>query len=366
MGFIIAQFNLVETVEPPFRNVEALEQREIGEIEMRVRRDHLLPLAGRVDARLHQPEIGMGVVGADIERALMLIDIIFAPFLARRNKARRGEGIVGGDEPCLARHMVAGADDDPFLRRGKPDGDAETLIILMEYLAILLYRRAQHMHPRIVRPPILIGEAVEQRLAVARPHQRGQGAGDHIAQHVAGRKIADAHLKPLAAVGIDREGEITAAGGNRHRAETEIFMPLGQRGLIEDQLVLNIAIPARDRLAIPFAILRADLERAPIDIVAILLRDGLVILLDAALHLLEQRVDHALMRLHRLLEPAILLLQIGQHRLVLHIGIAGIAQPGIGIVQHAAMMLDPVLAAVGDGRRRKQRGIGHSLSLFSM
>src|SRR3546814_12848747 len=65
-------------------------------------------------------------------------------------------------------------------------------------------------------------------------------------------------------------------------------------------------------------------------IVAVLLRDGTVILLDAALHFREQPVGQRLARLHRRFEIGVFLLQIGQHLPVLHLRIAGVAQPGIG------------------------------------
>ena len=116
MGRIIAQFDLVEPVLPPFGDVEGLEQGEIGQVEMGVGADHLIPLVGRVERCLHQPEIGMGVVGLDVERALMLIDIIFAAGLARGDEQRRRGRIVGRDQPGFAGDMVAGRDDDPFFR----------------------------------------------------------------------------------------------------------------------------------------------------------------------------------------------------------------------------------------------------------
>ena len=335
---------------------------------MRVRRDHLFPLAGRLDRRLHQPEIGMGVVGADVERALMLIDIIFPARLARGDETRGGKGVIGGQQPRLARHMVAGAQDDPLLRRAEADGNAEALVILMKDFAILADRRAQHMHPCIIGAPVFVGEAVEQRLAISGPDQRRQGAGDHVRQQRAGFEIADVHREALAAVGIDAIGEPAAALADRHRAEAEIIMPLRQRRLIEDELVLAAVLGSADRAAIPFAILRPHLERAPVDPVAVLLRHRAVILLDAPLHLREQRVDQWLVRLHRLFEPAILLLQIGENFLVLHIGIAGVAQPGIGVVDRPAMMLDMVLAALRDRGGGEDRGrglgLGHAASVL--
>ena len=102
----------------------------------------------------------------------MLIDIIFAARLARGDQDRVGQRIVGGDQPGFGRHMVAGGDDDPFFRGGEADGDAEAFIILMEKFDVARDALAQPMEPRIVGAPIVIGDAVEQPLAVAGPHQR--------------------------------------------------------------------------------------------------------------------------------------------------------------------------------------------------
>ena len=134
-------------------------------------------------------------------------------------------------------------------------------------------------------------------------------------------------------------------------------MPLRQRGFVQDQLV-GRPVRLRGRgAAIPFAILRAGLEGAPIDIVAILLRHRRVIFLDAPLHFLEQPVDQRLVRRHRAFEPAIFRLQIGQDILVLHLRITRIAQPGIGILHLDAMVGKLMEAAFGDGRAGGRRAL---------
>src|SRR3546814_5725456 len=65
--------------------------------------DQRFPFARRRDAGGGDAEIGVGVVGVDVERALALVDVIFAPLLPRRDEQRRRFGIVGGDQIDLAR-----------------------------------------------------------------------------------------------------------------------------------------------------------------------------------------------------------------------------------------------------------------------
>src|SRR3546814_1525954 len=48
--------------------------------------------ARRRDAGGGDAEIGVGVVGVDVERALALVDVIFAPLLPRRDEQRRRFG----------------------------------------------------------------------------------------------------------------------------------------------------------------------------------------------------------------------------------------------------------------------------------
>jgi hypothetical protein len=80
------------------------------------------------------------------------------------------------------------------------------------------------------------------------------------------------------------------------------------------------------------AILGAGLERPPVEPVAVLDRNRAVVLLLAALQFLEQGFDQRLVRLLPGFEIGVLGLEIVQHRLVLDLGIAGVAQPGIGSV----------------------------------
>src|SRR3546814_15600376 len=79
------------------------EARHPGHVEMGGGRDPLGPYARIVDRRGHQPPHRIIIVGVDEQRAVMLVDIIFAPRLARGDEDRRGGGVARGNEPHFVR-----------------------------------------------------------------------------------------------------------------------------------------------------------------------------------------------------------------------------------------------------------------------
>ncbi|PAV70337.1 hypothetical protein WR25_09833 [Diploscapter pachys] len=347
--------DLIEAVAAPFDDEEVPIAFDSGHVEMRVRRDQLVPVAGRVEAGSTQPPHRIGIVGVDEERAVVRVDVIFAAFLAGRDQDRRGEGIVGGQQPHFAGDVIAGADDDPLAIARLGDGDAIAFVILVEQLDVVFDGRAEPVEARIVGAPLVVGDAVEEARIVGGPDDLGQHAGDDLGQMLAGGKVLHAHLEPLGAAVVDRIGEQPPVVADRKGAEAEIFLALGEGRLVEQQFVR----PARDGLAPPFAILAAGLERGPVEPVAILLRDRGFVLLDARLHLFVQRVDQRLVRRHDGFEIGVLGFEIGEDVGVGDLGILRVLQPGIGVVDRHAMRGETVGAALGDGGR----GVGHRLAV---
>jgi hypothetical protein len=169
---------------------------------------------------------------------------------------------------------------------------------------------------------------------------------------LAGREILNPHLEPLRAVVVDRIGEQVAPVRHRQRAEPEIFLALGESGFVEDQLIGS----ARNRLAPPFAILSAGLERGPVEPVAILLRNRGIVFLDAPLHLFVEPVGQRLVRRHHAFEIQILRRQIREHVLVGDVGVVRILEPRPRVVDRHAVRGERMRSLFGDGRRG---GIGH-------
>src|SRR3546814_17715139 len=88
----------------------------------------------------------------------MLVDIIFAPRLARGDEDRRGGGVARGNEPHFARHMIAGRDDDPAPRLGFGHPAAIALIGLAIEFDLLDRLATKPVPPRSVGWPLPVGE----------------------------------------------------------------------------------------------------------------------------------------------------------------------------------------------------------------
>ena len=130
---------------------------------------------------------------------------------------------------------------------------------------------------------------------------------------------------------------------------------------------------AGDRATIPEPVLAAGLERPPIAVTAIDLRDRAFILLQPALHLFEQRFDQPGAGGHRGIEIGVFGLEIVEDFRVIDHRIFGIAKPGVIVVPFFAMSNvlvrfpggdrggefghSPFLAgAAGTGRRNVRNG----------
>ena len=288
----------------------------------------------------------MVVIGVDPQGAIPHIDIVFDTLRARFDEDRRGGRIVGRDQPDFGSLVIADGDDQPVFLRAESRPDAEALVLgLAIELDIVRQRRAEHVQGRIVHAPVIVGEAIDQCLVVHHPDEIGQCARDFVGQVLARLQILDPCGEPLRTVGIDRVGEQPPVLRDREAAEAEIFVPFGKRILVEDQHTLSTV----HRLAVVFAILRALFEFGPVEPVAAALGNGRIVLLDARLHLVEQFVDQFLVRLHPRLEPGVLCFEMGEHGLVGHLRIAGVAQPGVRIGDGDPVMRIGKVAFFGPG-----------------
>ena len=87
---VAVDLDLIEPVLAPVDDEEVAEAVDPGHVEMRATGAiSSVHSPGASIARGAQPEIRVGVVGVDEQRAVMLVDVIFAPDLARRDEDRR-------------------------------------------------------------------------------------------------------------------------------------------------------------------------------------------------------------------------------------------------------------------------------------
>ena len=287
----------------------------------------------------------MAVVGVDEQRVFAQVHIVFHPGLPRLDQQRLGQRIGGGDQPDLAGFMVRRTDDQPLFVGGERGPDAEAFVVLVVQLDIAVQRLAQPVQPRIVGAPLFVGEAVDQPPVTSDPDQPGQRTGNLVGQHFASGKVLDPRSEAFGAVVIDRPGQHGPVLRDRQRAEPEVFLALGQRDLVEDQLIR----PACHGPPPPLLVFRALLEFDPVEVVAILLRHRFVRFLDPRAHLGEQAVDQRLLRRHPRLEPGVFRLEVGKDLRILDLRIKGVAQPGVVIGHGDTVMGFDVRHFLGDG-----------------
>src|SRR4051812_22689765 len=117
------------------------------------------------------------------------------------------------------------------------------------------------METRAVAAPVLVDLVEDDAVGAARPHRladRDVGDGLDI---LARREVADAQREAFGAAVIDEDRGELAVRADVHRAQAEIILPLGLQRLVEDNLVLATG----ELLAVPGAVLRARLERPPVE-----------------------------------------------------------------------------------------------------
>ena len=163
---IIADFNLIEAINPAFGHIEVFEQRQPRQIVTVRPGDERFPIAWRLHAGGGDAEIDVIVIGQNIQRTIAHIDAILASRLARGHHDRRGSRVACRNQPNFARHIVARTNDDPIFLRGQADTNAKTDILF--FIQQLRFGQifTQPVIPRIVGAPVFIGEAIDNAFAV--------------------------------------------------------------------------------------------------------------------------------------------------------------------------------------------------------
>ena len=307
---------------------EAIEQLEAFDVDRRIMRDPVLPLAarGRVARRGDQLEILRSVIGADHPASVEMIGVILHVALAR---CQHGEAfrVAGGCVTFLGGHRAVQADGDEAIVAGAANAHVETVVVFFVDNRIGTGRRAQHM---------LLHAHGEQRLrivfhiqhgaVVVGPHHVPGRAGEDIGQHLPAAQVLEADDVLATTHIIIGPGQQLVVLADLHRANAEIA--LAGRHLVHVQQDflgrLHVALATCvDRVIL------AGLVTGVIPISPFACRHAGIVLLDARDDFLVQRVLQRFQRRKHLVGIRVFGLQIGQHRLVLALVIA---QPVIIIV----------------------------------
>ena len=202
------------------------------------------------------------------------------------------------------------------------------------------------MQPGFERAPFLGRGAVNQRGVIRDPGQPAAQVGEFISQQLAGLQILDPRGVAFTARSVGGKSEIAPVLADRGCAKAEIFQPLSQTVFIEQQLRLA---PGND-FAPMLAILRAFLELAPVEELAILLRNGAVVFLDARAHFGEQRLGQRGLGGHLRFEIGVFRLHVVEHVLIIHHRIGFVIQPVIRVFDGDPVVGVGVRALFSDGR----------------
>ena len=156
----------------------------------------------------------MVVVREDEQRAIAHIHTILPPRLARRHHDRGRGRVTRWHQAYFAGDIVARADDDPILLRSQSNANAKADVLLLIQQFRLRELITQFVEPRIVGAPIVIGEALDNALAVGRPDDAGQCAGNDVGQFCASFQIAKMQVKAFRPVIIISIGQYLAIGAD--------------------------------------------------------------------------------------------------------------------------------------------------------
>ena len=327
----------------PFGRHQVLaEQREALQQHVLAVRQQFAPVRAMrlCVVRFHQSEIAGAGIGADVEPAAVVIDLVLVAPLARQERDRLRVGIGSLQVAHLGRNGLERTDQDVSPRPAAPDGAGEFRIGFLVHDPVVARVGSDRMPQDLVRPERLrVLTRIEHRVVAGRPGDVGGHVRDDVRQVLAGVQIPEADRVPASANRIHRIRQPssvracpvrpdiaeTVAGGHRIDVENHLFPP-------------RLGAPV-DGAAAMDGVLPAVLEPPVVEVPPLAVRHGHVGLPDAPLDLLEQPLLEARGVRQRFPYPGVLRLEIGAHR-----GVVPVAQPVVVVEPHVAVLLEALRA----------------------
>ena len=295
------------------------------------------------------------IVGLDDEAVALVIESVVVARASAGDQRWRLGGVGGGNEMCLGGNVVGAADYHVTLRRGESEVYEEARVLFLVNDHVIRRRLAETVKPHLKGPPLLVERGVEEGAVVCGPHRIALGVLDDVSQQSISGEILDAQGEAFSPRCIRAVRQQAVVVGDGQRAQAEILRVGGQRRFVENHLRLGgrIVLNAKRRWPTgPNAILAFALEAPLVVVGAIAHRHAAFVRLLAALEFGEDRLYQPLMRHHHRVEVGVLGVQIGQHIGILHVRIAIVLQPAIGVFESDAVIGGDVGTCLGPGRLR--------------
>ena len=349
----------------------ATEQGERLEKHVVAVRHHLDPPLGRGSrgVGLHQPEVAGAVVGADVEPAAVVVDVVLVVARAGPEHLERAFGTVGVEQPVLGGHRLRRSDQQVALRPGPAHLAVERLVRLVVDEDVLGLRCAQRVPPDLV-PAQRLGmlARAEERSVVVGPDEVARHPRQLVVEQGIGGQVLHADGVDAAAFDVDRIGEQAPVGADLesgHLAEVAAFgqgvdveqnlLPVDRRPGVDRRRGIEHhgRVDRRRRIDRPPAVdgvLPPVLVSGVVEVLALAVRHRHVGLPDAPLDLGEQGLLQRLGRRHHRLRVGVLGLEMGGDG-----GVAALAQPVVVVDAHHAVRL---VADGGDPRPRRGNPFG--------
>ena len=287
-----------------------------------------------------------------------MLDVVLHRGFARRDKPRLRIRVRQIEQPALGCFVIVHRNrgEAPGLQFAERDEEPAVLFLVDEGVVRC---GCTETVPIDARGPVIgIEPHVIEDGRVRAPHDRALGVGNFVGQVVAGGEIAHAQRIDLRALVVGRPCEQRVVGRVRASAELEIGLA-GREGVAVEQLLLVASVArlaAQDRMLAALPIAHVIGERP------VRARHRGVVLLDAPLHLGEQRLLQRLGVRQRSLDVLVLGfevtadLRIEQRRIAHHLAPVVGAQPRVVIDQRDAMPGRRLRVPLGLRRGRKAFG----------
>ena len=307
----VAERHHPQTVEPVF----TLQHHVVGREDVHVLQHHVLAMGKHLRPALHRRiVVGRGDeaevapparVGADVEAARAMIDLVLVILLARQDRSPgaldtiRGQIAMfrGGEGP-------RGAQDEGAAPRAPNSQTKQFVFFLPQERVVAL---AQAMSPQAVGALGIVLGHVEEGGGVGRPRDGGHPL-DAIGQQHASAEVLHVERVLAKAGGVDRVGEEVPVVRHRVHAQRDERQAGGEGIEVEGDLLgggEGPGLAAVDRVLL--ALLRArEVEVAPAPV-----GDGLVVLFDARQHLPVEPLLEGLGGLHHRVGVGVLGVQVG-------------------------------------------------------